>query len=417
MENGLSRKMSKARILIVEDEWIIAANLRSTLEGLGYEVTSVVLSGEDAIIHAEAENPGIVLMDIKLRGDMDGVEAADTIKALYDIPVVYLTSNTDDATFERAVDTDSFGYLVKPFEKMELKYAIEMALYKHKTENVIKEKTRQLEELNNNLEMRVKEEIAKGLQKEHLLIHQSKLVSMGEMMVAISHQWRQPLNVIGLLVQDLEEAYEFGEISRDYVTDMTRDSMAQLNLMSKTITDFRDFFKPSGDRSHFSVKAAIEECISLIKLQYENNQIYVEFVAQNVNVGARALSDSPRMSEITIFGYPEEYKQVVLNLITNARDAIREKRRRDFFSQGYRGEILITLADLKNSVIVSVKDNGTGIPAGVIDRIFEPYFTTKEDGIGIGLYMSKIIVENHMGGKLYVDSSENGVRFTVEIMK
>ncbi|MBF0486628.1 MAG: response regulator, partial [Nitrospirae bacterium] len=372
--------MSKTEILIVEDEWIIATNLRSTLEDLGYGVTSVVLSGEDAIKHAEAERPGVVLMDITLRGQMDGVAAADAIKALYDIPVVYLTSNTDEATFDRVKDSESFGYIIKPFEKMELKYAVEMAVYKHKMENVVKEKTRQLEELNRNLEIRVKEEIEKGLQKEHLLIHQSKLVSMGEMMVAISHQWRQPLNVIGLLVQDLEEAYEFGEISKDYVTEMTRDSMAQLNLMSKTITDFRDFFKPSGEKSHFSVKAAIEECISLIKLQYENNQIYIDFVAQNVNVGARALSDSPRISEITIFSYPEEYKQVLLNLIINARDAIREKRRRDFFSTGYRGEISISLTDLRDSVVVEVRDNGPGISAGVIDRVFEPYFTTKEDG-------------------------------------
>ncbi|MBF0568181.1 MAG: response regulator [Nitrospirae bacterium] len=409
--------MSKARILIVEDEWIIATNLSSTLEDLGYEVTSVVLSGEDAIKHAEAERPTLVLMDITLRGQMDGVAAADAIKELYDIPVVYLTSNTDEATFERVKDSESFGYIIKPFEKMELKYAIEMAVYKHKMENVVKEKTKQLEELNRNLEIRVKEEIEKGLQKEHLLIHQSKLVSMGEMMVAISHQWRQPLNVIGLLVQDLEEAFEFGEISKKYVTEMTRDSMAQLNLMSKTITDFRDFFKPSGEKNHFSVKAAIQECISLIKLQYENNQIYIDFVAQNVNVGARALSDSPRMSEITIFSYPEEYKQVLLNLIINARDAIREKRRRDFFSTGYRGEISISLTDQRDSVVVEVKDNGTGISAGVIDRVFEPYFTTKEDGIGIGLYMSKIIIENHMGGKLYVASSENGAKFTVEIMK
>ncbi|MBF0556584.1 MAG: response regulator [Nitrospirae bacterium] len=411
------KKMSKTRILVVEDEWIIATNLCSTLEDLGYEVTSAVLSGEDALKHAEAERPCLVLMDITLRGPMDGVAAADAIKALYDIPVVYLTSNTDEATFERAKDTESFGYIVKPFEKMELKFAIEMAIYKHKMENVVKEKTRQLEELNRNLEIRVKEEIEKGLQREHLLIHQSKLVSMGEMMVAISHQWRQPLNVIGLLVQDLEEAYEFGEISKAYVTEMTRDSMAQLNLMSKTITDFRDFFKPSGEKTHFSVKSAIEECISLIKLQYENNQIYIDFIAQNVNVGARALSDSPRMSEITIFSYPEEYKQVLLNLIINARDAIREKRRRDFFSTGYRGEISISLTDMRDNVVVEVRDNGPGISAGVIDRVFEPYFTTKEDGIGIGLYMSKIIIENHMGGKLYVESSENGAKFTVEIMK
>ncbi|KWT84940.1 response regulator [Candidatus Magnetominusculus xianensis] len=409
--------MSKSRILIVEDEWIIAANLSSALEDLGYEIASIANTGEDAIKQAEEKMPAIVLMDITLRGKMDGIEAADAIRALYDIPVVYLTSNTDEDTFRRAIDTDLFGYIIKPFEKLELKYAIEMALYKHKMENVIKEKTRQLEELNKNLEIRVKEEIEKGLQKEHLLIHQSKLVSMGEMMVAISHQWRQPLNVIGLLVQDLEEAYEFGEISREYVTEMTRDSMAQLNLMSKTITDFRDFFKPSGEKSHFSVKSAIEECISLIKLQYENNQVYIDFVVQNVNVGARTPIDSPRISEITIFGYPEEYKQVILNLISNARDAIREKRRRDFFSTGYRGEISISLADLKDSVIVEIKDNGPGISQSVIDRIFEPYYTTKEDGIGIGLYMSKVIVENHMGGKLYATSSENGARFTVEIMK
>ncbi|MBF0317527.1 MAG: response regulator [Nitrospirae bacterium] len=402
--------MAQTRIMIVEDEWIIAANLKEMLQGLNYEVCSVVFSGEDAVKRAEDDRPDIILMDILLRGEMDGIEAAENITAFLNIPIVYLTSYTDDKTLQRAKATDPFGYIIKPFEKRELRIIIEMALYKHNMEMKLREKSRQLEELNRNLETKVRDEIEKGRKKEHMLIQQSKLAAMGEMMVAISHQWRQPLNVIGLLIQDLEEAYAFGEIDKCYIENMSRESMAQLAFMSNTITDFYNFFKPNKDKVSFDVNQAVEDVISLVHVQLRSMDIHIHnAVVSGIATGSSAVAG------LVIKGYPGEFQQVILNILNNARDAIIKRRQGGEFATINRGEIDITLRRDPQKAVIKIKDNGPGIPDNIIDRIFEPYFTTREDGIGIGLYMSKVIVESHMGGRLYVENSENGAMFTIEL--
>ncbi|MBF0345828.1 MAG: response regulator [Nitrospirae bacterium] len=408
--------MTKTRIMVVEDEWIIAANLKEMLEGLDYEICAVVFSGEEAIRKAEEERPDIILMDILLRGKMDGIEAAENISTFLNIPIVYITSYTDDKTLKRAKETDPFGYIIKPFEKRELRIIIEMALYKYAMESKLKEKSRQLEELNRNLETKVKDEIEKGRKKEHMLIQQSKLAAMGEMMVAISHQWRQPLNIIGLLIQDLEEAYEFGEIDDNYIKSMSRESMAQLTFMSNTISDFTNFFKPMKEQVFFDIKEAIDDVISLIQLQLENLQVCIKSsILTDSSLKNEPSNDEFICNGFIIKGYPGEFQQVILNMINNSRDAIMRKRQSGEFGTSNRDEIDVLLYKEHKKNVIKIKDNGPGIPEDIIDRIFEPYFTTREEGIGIGLYMSKIIIENHMGGRLYAENTGNGAMFTIEL--
>ncbi len=124
--------MKKKQILIVEDEWIVAQDIKMSLQKLGYTVSGVVSSGEEAIIKVEENNVDLVLMDITLRGEMNGIEAASTIRSRFDIPIVYLTAHADDKTLERAKITEPLGYIFKPFEKKTVHSIIEMALYKHK---------------------------------------------------------------------------------------------------------------------------------------------------------------------------------------------------------------------------------------------------------------------------------------------
>jgi PAS domain S-box-containing protein len=131
--------MKETKILIVEDEAIIARDIEKNLTGLGYKVVSIVDAGEDAIREAEEKRPDLVLMDIRIRGDIDGVEAAEQVRTRFDIPVVYVTAYADEATLERAKITEPFGYLLKPFEKRELRSAIELALYKHQMERRLRE--------------------------------------------------------------------------------------------------------------------------------------------------------------------------------------------------------------------------------------------------------------------------------------
>ncbi len=140
--------MANSKIMIVEDEWITADDLRMSLQSLGYTVTSMSSSGEEAIQNAEKDKPDVVLMDIMLKGKMDGIEAASQIRSCYNIPIIYLTAFADEKILERARITEPFGYIVKPFVNEDLKIAIEIALYKHRVE---KERKKLIEELHGAL--------------------------------------------------------------------------------------------------------------------------------------------------------------------------------------------------------------------------------------------------------------------------
>ncbi len=140
---------NKIKILIAEDEYIIAIDLKKTLEKLGYVITAYVTSGQDVISHARTDNPDLIIMDIMLEGEMSGIQAAEAIKQKYNIPVVYLTAFTDEKTLQKAKITEPVGYILKPFEERSLHSAIEIALYKHEMETQLKIKTKELEDEKN----------------------------------------------------------------------------------------------------------------------------------------------------------------------------------------------------------------------------------------------------------------------------
>ncbi|KJR41625.1 PAS sensor protein [Candidatus Magnetoovum chiemensis] len=263
----------------------------------------------------------------------------------------------------------------------------------------------ELRELNMNLEKKVKQEIEKRRQKEQLLLQQSKMAAMGEMIGAIAHQWRQPLNSLAIIVQDIEDAYEYGELNKEYLSDTVVKSMNQIKFMSKTIDDFRNFFIPSKEKSLFNVKDAIENVISIVNPQLKNNDIAINIQCDDINEDLLIVS-----------GFPNEFKQVIINLINNAKDAILDKTTKVHI-KNYYGRITIKILIEHDNVVINVIDNAGGIGENIIERIFEPYFTTKEEskGTGIGLYMSKTIVEKNMGGKLFVENIKNGASFYIKL--
>ena len=212
---------------------------------------------------------------------------------------------------------------------------------------------------------------------------------MGEMIGAIAHQWRQPLNTLGLIIQDLEEAYGFGELDEKYIKDTVQTSMKQINFMSKTIDDFRNFFRINKKITHFSVKQAIQETVNIVLAQLKHHNIKITISGD----------------DFEIKGFDNEFKQTILNIIGNAKDMIMENNISN-------PEIQIWLKDKK----VYISDNAGGIPKEIIKRIFEPYFTTKEQGkgTGMGLYMSKMIIEENMGGKITAHNKNGGAEFVID---
>lgn len=231
--------------------------------------------------------------------------------------------------------------------------------------------------------------------QEQLLIQQSRLAAMGEMIGNIAHQWRQPLNILGLTIQDLSLSWEQGEFSQELLLVRVDKAMQVISHMSRTIDDFRNFFRPDKQQEHFKVSRIIGNALSLIGGSYKNLQIRVE-----VDTGA----------DPSICGYPNEFAQVFLNILNNAKDAL--------IARGIAEPIIrITLQEEQCKIIVLIRDNAGGIPEEIMGKIFDPYFSTKgpEQGTGLGLFMAKTIIESSMGGKLSVSNTRDGAEFRIEV--
>ncbi len=229
-----------------------------------------------------------------------------------------------------------------------------------------------------------------------MLFQQSKLAAMGEMIDNIAHQWRQPLNLLGVIIQHAEFAYSKGKVDEKYIQKMNTDSMEQILFMSQTIDDFRNFVKPDRQNILFDLNKSVEESIRLLSGIFKANSITI--IAE--------YSDEPLM----IMGSPSEFKQVIINLLHNARDALLE-------NNPINPMIHIKLVADQSNVAITLKDNGGGIALAVIDKIFEPYFTTKDEtkGSGIGLYISRAIIKTKMGGEITATNVENGALFTITL--
>jgi signal transduction histidine kinase len=284
-------------------------------------------------------------------------------------------------------------------------------------EQALQEKTRQLEDLTRNLEKKVAEEIAVRMKNERMMMQQSKMAAMGEMLGAIAHQWRQPLNVVGLIVQRIEDAYARGKLDREYLEETVEKAMSQIHHMSKTIDDFRSFYKPDKEKTVFNAMRAVGDVLSLVSAQLAADNIKYRLTCHTHGKTFENAADVVFCSEKAVEGFRNEFEHAILNLINNARDAIIEKNARGGIVASERGLLSFDFYDANGKVIIKVSDNGGGIPPEAMRSIFDPYFTTKETtkGTGLGLYMSKVIVEDHMRGKLSVDNTDGGVIFTIEL--
>jgi C4-dicarboxylate-specific signal transduction histidine kinase len=272
-----------------------------------------------------------------------------------------------------------------------------------KAKKALNEKTKQLEDLKENLGKCIEEKIKKNREQEQFLMQQSKYASMGEMVGAIAHQWRQPLTSIGFIVQNLQSAYEMGIFNGAYLDKSVEEAMSLIMFMSKTIDDFRNFFVYSKEEDVFDVVKAIEESLFLLNAQLVNNYIFVSLHA-------------PEEKPLHILGFPNEFKQVVLNIISNAKNAILERRKKEK-STDENGHIDIDIGFHEGKIIIRIRNNGEKIAAEFLDKIFEPYFTTQKngEGMGIGLNMAKNIIEKNMGGKIYAENVHDGAMFTIEL--
>lgn len=240
---------------------------------------------------------------------------------------------------------------------------------------------------------KLKQTVDEKKEKEKILVHQSKLASMGEMINNIAHQWRQPLTHLSFINMDLQIAYEHNELDKKYLTSKLEESNGQIEFMSQTIDNFKDFYKPKQKKEFFYISEAIEKSIEIIKPSLDFSNIKLKFIIIN---------------DKKINSYENRYSQVILNFLTNAKDALLQRKIQN-------PEIEICIDVKNNKSIVKVFDNAQGIEEKYFEKIFEPYFTTKNKSTGIGLYMSKMIVEKHLKGEIKVFNTLKGACFCLEV--
>jgi PAS domain S-box-containing protein len=252
-----------------------------------------------------------------------------------------------------------------------------------------------LEEMNRSLEERIKRTVADLRHKDQALIQQGRLAAMGEMINNIAHQWRQPLNNVGLIIQSLQFSYNTGTLTPQEMDEEIGKTMEIIMHMSHTIDEFRTFFREDKQKTEFLVSKTVHNALEFVSASLASHTIQVE------------LEDDDR---VAVTGYQNEYSQVLLNILSNSREACIER--------GVVAPLIhIHITEDNGRSVVTIRDNCGGIAEDIMPWIFDPYFTTRapDKGTGIGLYMSKVIIEQNMNGRLTATNTADGVKFTIEV--
>jgi signal transduction histidine kinase len=380
--------MKNDEILIVEDDVLAATIIKKMLYKRNYKVSKIVGTSYEAIDYVNTNQPDLILMDIFLKDEVDGITAAQKIREKYDIPIIYLTSDSSDETIQRAKITEPFGYLLKPVDEKTLITNVELTLQKQHTHN--KKILETLRKANDELEKRVQDrtvelrnkneelrvEMKQRIQAEEDLKRADRLVTIGKMSAVLAHEIRNPLNSIKINVDVLNGILELNDSNKRRMQIIQKEINRLDNLVKGVL-----LFARRSDLivSDFSINNLFESIVNQLKPQFEKRNVSLINKTENVVINADK----------------EKLNQVFLNMILNSFDAIPDS-----------GEIEIT-TNYKNGQLVDIliRDTGSGISNP--EKIFEPFYTTKNMGTGLGLSISQNIIEQH-SGKLRLISTKQG---------
>lgn len=254
-------------------------------------------------------------------------------------------------------------------------------------------KQNQLEALNRILEERVKSAVDELRLKDKIMLMQGRQAAMGEMINNIAHQWRQPINNLGLIVQNIQADYHDGRLTSEELAGYVDKALSTIRFMSHTINDFSSFFSPGRMKTRFSPFEGLKKVVAMLEATLSLKNIVLQIQQQD---------------DVFVEGFSNEYNQVLLNLLNNAKDVLVERGVEE-------ARITVTVARENGQAVLKIRDNAGGIPEEIIDRVFDPYFTTKDQdkGSGIGLYMSRMIIQDHFKGSISAVNRDGGAEFTV----
>jgi len=373
------------RVLYIEPD----QNVHEDTFDIFFDKIDRVSTSEIALTHFYENKYDLIITHINMP-KMSGIELLKRIRSISkDITVLIISSETK--YFVELIKLGIDGYLLKPLEIHQYTSVIQKVIEKLKNKQ-------ELYEYKINLEKKVEEEIFKRTTSEKMLLQQSKLAVMGEMMDAVAHQWRQPINNINMNVDMLQYDFEDDLITKHYIEEFSQKISTQILHMNSTLNEFRSFFRPDKKIEPFRIKKATQSVLLLLKDELIKNTIKVT-VQIDTNFRIEAIEN--------------EFKHVLINLINNSKDAFSEHDIKDKL-------ITICTKSENDKNLITISDNAGGIPLNVIDNVFEANITTKSEGkgTGIGLYMSKQIVEKY-SGTIDVKNIENpkGSLFTIVFPK
>ena len=350
-------------ILYVEDEKNIQEELAEVI-GMFCEELYLADDGVQGLKQYKEHHCDIVISDIKMPF-MDGIEMSKKIKEIdNDAHIVFTTAFSDVEFFQEALKLQVDGYILKPMV---------LELLEKKIKAII-------------ATINLKEELE---QKEQMLIQQSKLASMGEMIGNVVHQWKQPLSGIAMSANNLKVDCALDNIQKETLEHYADDILTQIQYLSKTIDDFRNFFKPSQNvNMPYNLKEYIIKCVDLVGASFHDN--FIETISD--------IDD-----KINSYGNPDLFSQALVNIFNNAKDALSS-------AKGIQEKLMFIVTakeDDKNNIILTIRDNAGGIPQSIIGKVFDPYFTTKGvKGTGLGLHITQTIITKNLKGEICVKNEE-----------
>ncbi len=394
------------RVMVVEDERIVAHNLKQRLSKLDYDVVAVVACGAAALQGIERYHPEVVLMDINIEGDIDGIETAARIPTESGASVIYLTAYSEQATLERAAATRPHGYLLKPFSEREMHATIQMVLARRQFEDETRLIRRQLAQMElEAIEARAAQQLGEmqavlaerkraevqmnNLQAE--LAHVSRWNAMGMMAATLAHELTQPLTAVRNYISTARRTIDGLDTPQaGRAKELMAKAVDQTTRAGAIIKNLREFIeKRETNRRYENLNRVVEEAIALGIVGGGNIDLKVRV----------ELAPIPPF----VFANKVEIQQVLINLFRNSIEAMRGSERREL--------TVMIEPDGSEFVCVAVSDTGPGIAPDLMSRLFEPFTTTKQDGMGIGLNICQSIIEAH-GGRIWLTSNlKEGVTF------
>lgn len=391
----MTAKVKVPKILIVDDRSENLLALNAILADLGVEMIEA-LSGAEALTEMMCHDFALVILDVQMP-EMDGFEVAELMRKssrTKETPIIFVTAISKEEQYVyKGYHSGAVDYIFKPFDPTVLLCKVRIFIELYSQKQLLAEKNRIVEE--------------KLVMQEQMLVQQSKMATIGEMLGAIAHQWKQPLNRLGLMIQTME--YEMPDDCQKHwdLDHFVKTSMKEVHFMGDTITDFMRFIRPNEGKEVCVIREQIKDVVALVKSSIQKEYISLSF----------EINDSEN-EPLVATCHGNDLNHILINLIVNARDAILKKRENT--SDAYKGQIIVSLTNKLDCVWISVSDDGGGIPFDIQDKIFEAHFTTKSEktGSGIGLYVIKRIIEERAKGTIeVVNNQEGGATFTITLPK